>query len=632
VRGVPLVLDPIATAADEYPATGAVATHPWRSLMIVLGYNGFSRMTELLGRILGHGAEGIDRHQFLGHDAGAALFVDGTLVAAVEEERLNRRKKTTDFPINAITWCLRHAGLTYTDIDRFAFGWNFTNDYADKAIRGIASAYLPAEQKFTAIARFGDLYNGALSRGALIEDFTRNTGFTPPGGKFVPVPHHRAHLACGRALSGLTDAAFYVSDGQSEENSVIAGEIRDGRVRVFEQFTIDAANSIAVLFAEITRYLGFVPNNDEYKVMGLAGFSPPPEHNPLFGKIVTLEPGGRYRLVSPAIAGGPGRYEALLDAAFGGDQTSRGEFGFRVKVAAAAQQMIERATAHQLTALSEVSDLRALIFEGGLALNCVNNTKLLEELPFDRVEVSFGASDPGVSIGAAAHVADASPAVVSPYLGPEYDADAIREALSEHGETLIWRELPFDQLVTETAELLTDKTVIGWFQGRAEYGPRALGNRSILANPSFPDMKDVINTRVKHREPFRPFAPVVLEQDAPRVFDLGKKEWSPFMTFVFPVRPEFLDSVSAATHVDGTSRVQTITDESNPRLAALLRAFTARTTVPCLVNTSFNVAGEPIVCSPGHAVACFLGTDIDHLVIGDFLVSKRRATPGTAAP
>jgi carbamoyltransferase len=590
--------------------------------MIVLGYNGFSRVTELLGKVAGHGTDRIDRHQFLGHDAGAALFVDGVLVAAVEEERLNRRKKTTAFPVNAITWCLRTAGLTYADVDRFAFSWCFTNDFADRAIRGIASAYLPAERKFTAIGDFGDLYTGALSRTALIEDFARNTGFRPPSGKFELVPHHRAHLGCGRALAGLGDAAFYVSDGQAEEHSAIAGEIRAGRVRVLDRFTISGAHSLGMLFAEITRYLGFVPNNDEYKVMGLAGFGRPPEHNPLFDKVVTLEQDGRYSL-APATGDRPGRYEALLDATFDGDRTSRHDFDFRVRVAAAAQDMVERVTAHQLTALSEVTGLRSLIFEGGLALNCVNNTKLLESLPFDQVELSFGASDPGVSIGAAAHVANASVDDVSPYLGPEYDPDAIRAALTEHATELTWRELPFDQLVAETADLLTGRTVIGWFQGRAEYGPRALGNRSILANPSYPDMKDVINNRVKHREPFRPFAPVVLEEDAPHVFDLGKKTRSPYMTFVFPVRPAFQAQIAAATHVDGTSRIQTITDDSNPRLAALLRAFTARTTVPCLVNTSFNVAGEPIVCSPADAVACFLGTDIDHLVIGDFLVSKR---------
>jgi carbamoyltransferase len=164
--------------------------------------------------------------------------------------------------------------------------------------------------------------------------------------------------------------------------------------------------------------------------------------------------------------------------------------------------------------------------------------------------------------------------------------------------------------------------VVGWFQGRIEHGPRALGHRSILANPRFPDIKDVINTRVKHREPFRPFAPIVLEADAPKIFEMGRKTRSPYMTFVFPVRPEYQSVIPGATHVDGTSRVQTITDDQTPLLASLLRRFTALTDVPCLINTSFNVAGEPIVCSPADALNCFLGTEIDYLVLGDRLVTK----------
>ncbi|MFD8382264.1 carbamoyltransferase [Streptomyces sp. NPDC059679] len=597
--------------------------------MIILGYNGFSQIAELFGRLYGYTADSVDRHSFLGHDAAAALFVDGELVAAVEEERMNRQKKTTAFPANAMRWCLEQAGISYEDVDYYAFGWNFTAEFADTAITGIASAPIPPEYKFQAIGSFGELWNGALGRTALIEDFTSHTGYALPDEKLITVPHHRAHLACGRTFSGLGDAAFLINDGQAEADSAIMGEVRDGKVEVFERFTIDAKNSLAQLFANITRYLGFTPNNDEYKVMGLAGFGKAPDEqdNPLLTKVVTLEEGGRYSLALANDPRGPRAYDPLFDELFDGNDGNRQEFDFRVRVACAAQQVIEAVTAHQLRALAEATELRDLIFEGGLALNCVNNTKLLEELPFTRVEVSFGASDPGVSIGAAAHVArEKSVALApteSPYLGPEFGEDEIRATLEEYTSSVIWELLPSDEVVGKTAELLTGKTVIGWFQGRTEYGPRALGNRSILANPSYADMKDVINNRVKHREPFRPFAPIVLEENAARVFEMGRKERSPYMTFVFPVRPEYTEKIAAATHVDATSRIQTVTDESNPRLAALLREFTSRTDVPCLVNTSFNVAGEPIVCSPKDAVECFLGTDIDHLVIGDFLVSKR---------
>ncbi|MFE3771250.1 carbamoyltransferase [Streptomyces sp. NPDC059122] len=597
--------------------------------MIILGYNGFSQVADLFARLYGHTPDGVDRHNLIGHDAAAALIIDGELVAAVEEERLNRNKKTSAFPLNAIRWCLEQAGLTYDDVDHFAFGWNHDNTYADTTVTAVAGAPLTAEEKLTILSTFGELYLGALGRTALIEDFTRHTGYTLPDHKLVTVPHHRAHLACGRTFSGLTDAAFLINDGQAERDSAIMGEIRNGKVEVFDRFTIDFGNSIAQLFGEITRYLGFVPNNDEYKVMGLAGFGTPPapEDNPLLGNVVTLEEDGRYSLALAHDRRGPRAYAELLDKLFDGHDDNRETFDFRVRLATAAQQMIETVTAHQLRALAAATDLRDLIFEGGLALNCVNNTKLLQDLPFERLEVSFGASDPGVSIGAAAHVAHthAEPLTTtgSPYLGPAYDTEQIRTALTAYTSTVTWEELPTDQIVEKTAELLSGKTVIGWFQGRTEYGPRALGNRSILANPSYPDMKDTINNRVKHREPFRPFAPLVLEEDAPTVFDMGKKPRSPYMTFVFPVRPAYQDKIAAATHVDATSRIQTVTDDSNPLLARLLRAFTARTGVPCLVNTSFNVAGEPIVCAPKDAIECFLGTDIDHLVIGNFLVTKR---------
>ncbi len=595
--------------------------------MIILGYNGFSRVAELFGRLYGHTPDSVDRYNLIGHDAAACLIVDGRLVAAVEEERLNREKKTSAFPAQAIRWCLDQAGLTFEDVDRFAFGWNHSDAYADAVVTGVAGSPESAEARLRTLTTFGELYLGALGRSALVEDFTRSTGYALPDEKLVTVPHHRAHLACGRLFSGATDAAFLINDGTAERDSAIMGEVRDGKVEVFDRFTIDAGNSIAQLFGSITRYLGFVPNNDEYKVMGLAGFGTAPAENPLLGEVVTLEEGGRYSLRLAHDRRGPRAYDALLDELFGGDDDIRHTFAYRVCLAAAAQQMVEEVTAHQLRALAEATDLRDLVFEGGLALNCVNNTKLLERTPFERVEVSFGASDPGVSIGAAAHVAfeeaEQLSAPTAPYTGPEYGAEDIREVLRRHESELAWEELPTGTVAGRTAELLSARKVVGWFQGRMEFGPRALGNRSILADPSHADMKDIINNRVKHREPFRPFAPIVLEEDAAKVFELGKKERSPYMTFVFPVRPEYTEKIAAATHVDATSRIQTVTRESNPLLARLLSEFTARTGVPCLVNTSFNVAGEPIVCSPEDAVACFLGTDIDHLVIGDFVVSKK---------
>ncbi|MGW7540964.1 carbamoyltransferase family protein [Streptomyces sp. NPDC054770] len=590
--------------------------------MIVLGYNGFTRSSELFGRL--YGATGVDRHQLIGHDAAAALMVDGEVVAAVEEERLSRVKKTSDFPVNAIRWCLEHAGLGLDDVDVFAFPWRFVPEVADRMIAEISDSAMPVVTKFDQLSRTGDLFTGMLGRAAVHADFMARMDHPLDPNRLVLVPHHTAHLMCGAYLAGVRDAAFLVSDGRAETRSAVVGELRDGVVRIFEQGCVDMNNSLALAYGKITRYLGFVPNNDEYKVMGLAAYAPPPTRNPLLTNAVQLHENGSYTVFIP---GEKEAYYSFFDRIFGGDSEKREEFAFRVEVAGLAQHMVEAVTAHQVRVLGAATGLETLLFEGGLALNCVANTKILQRSSFAGVEVGFGASDPGVAIGAAVQVAGLgnrpANAPATAYLGPGYADTEIVDALDEHAEDVTWVELDEDEVVGRTAELLAGKTVVGWFQGRMEYGPRALGNRSILANPQFPDIKDVINLRVKHREPFRPFAPVVLASDAPRVFDMGKKATSPYMTFVFPVREEYRDRIPGACHVDGTARIQTVDDAGNPKLAALLREFTARTDVPCLLNTSFNVAGEPIVCTPRDALACFLNTEIDHLVMGRHLIAKR---------
>lgn len=592
--------------------------------MIVLGYNGFTRGAEIFERL--YGATGVGRNLLVGHDAAAALTIDGELVAAVEEERLSRVKKSSDFPAKAISWCLQSAGVDLEQVDVFAFPWRFSPAVAGKMISQICDADIPVSEKFDALRHTGELYTDMLSRDAVYADFVARTGHELDPNKLVLVPHHLAHLMCGAYLAGGGDAAFLVSDGRAETLSSVMGEVRNGVVSLFDDSAVDMTSSLGVAFGRITRYLGFVPNNDEYKVMGLAAYSPPPRHNPLLERVVRLHENGSYTISIPRDIQA---YYALFDTLFGGDSEKREEFDFRVRVAALAQHMVEAITAHQVRTLTAASGLDTLLFEGGLALNCVANTKMLERSPFKGMEVSFGASDPGVAIGAAVYTAGLrnrpADAVTTPYLGPSYDGNQVLDALADYADRVEWQEEPDAASVAgRTAELLAGKNVVGWFQGRAEYGPRALGNRSILANPAFPDIKDIINLRVKHREPFRPFAPVVLESEAPRVFDLGKKTSSPYMTFVFPVREDFQERIPGACHVDGTARVQTINDEQNPALARLLRAFTARTDVPCLLNTSFNVAGEPIVCSPQDALECFLATEIDYLVIDRFVVTKRR--------
>jgi carbamoyltransferase len=594
--------------------------------MIVLGCNGFTRGAELFAEH--YGAVGTEKHYVLGHDAGAALLVDGKLVAAVEEERLNREKKTSDFPSNAVKWCLEQAGVEFSDIDLIAIPWRFSDEIFDAMMADLASAPLKPADKVVRLSHLGSLFDRALGPEAILADFAERTGFTPDPDKVVFVQHHLAHAMTGYYMAGQKDTAFLISDGRAELFSSLIGEIRDGRIRVFDESTISANDSIGNLFASITRYLGFVPNNDEYKVMGLSGFAEPPSPNPFLEHIVQLHEEGRYTLCRPHDPENGRCFDDLFEKHFGPFEDT---VEYKANLAAAAQEMLTVVTSHQLRALEARTELNHLLFEGGLALNCVNNTKLLEGSRFEDMAVSFGASDTGVVIGAAVHAwanhPDTTAEVkyadsVTPYLGPEYDSATIEQTLRDFTGRVRWTRLNEDEVVDQVAKLLTDKVVIGWFQGRLEHGPRALGHRSILANPKFPDIKDVINTRVKHREPFRPFAPIVLESDAPKIFEMGRKSRSPYMTFVFPVRREYHDIIPGATHVDGTSRVQTLTDEDAPLLTSLLRRFTALTDVPCLINTSFNVAGEPIVCSPADALNCFLGTEIDYLVLGNYLVVK----------
>lgn len=598
--------------------------------MIVLGCNGFTRVSEFFAENLG--AVGTNKHYLMGHDAGASLLIDGELVAAVEEERLNRDKKTTDFPFNSVKWCLDQAGIRFSDVDLIAIPWDWSAGVQEQLLADITAAPMDPGAQAYVLDSMRRLFAEIVSPEAMIADFAARTGFTPDPEKVVFVPHHLAHAMTGYYLAGMKDSAFLVSDGRAERFSTLMGEIRGGRIRVFEETTIGAEHSIGILFSAITRFLGFVPNNDEYKVMGLAGYAKPPVPNPFVENLVELREDGRYTFSTPLATEDPHSLDPLFEEYFGPRQDT---LEYQSKVAAAAQEMLEVVTRHQVRALEAKTDLDHLLFEGGVALNCLNNTPLFEGSRFADMDVSFGASDTGITIGAAVQAWIAHPdgagevgpiAPVTPYLGPEYDEATVERTLAEFGDRVEWTRLSDDEIVDQVSKLLTEKVVIGYYEGRIEHGPRALGHRSILANPSFADIKDIINTKVKHREPFRPFAPLVLESDAPRVFDMGRKTRSPYMTFVFPVRPEFVDRIPGAVHVDGTSRVQTLTDGATPRLAALLRRFTALTDVPCLINTSFNVAGEPIVCTPADALNCFLGTEIDYVVLGNHLVRKTAAS------
>lgn len=602
--------------------------------MIVLGYNGFARSSELFASL--YGRSGVDAYRVLGHDAAAALVVDGMLVNAVEEERLSRVKRTADFPRNAIRWCLEDAGLGVDDVDVFAFPWNFDDDVMAELIGDVARRRLSAPAAFADLARLRTLYEEMIAPDVVVAELSRHLGLDLPADRVRLVPHHLAHLMCGYYLAGGGEAAFVVSDGRAEYFSAVAGEVSPGKIRLFDDMSVPIGDSISQLYSKVTRYLGFVPNNDEYKVMGLTAYGEPRPltANPFLDSgLVRLNSGGRYRIDLDNIMHDTQTYYAAFDRLFGFSEPP-GDFASKVVVANAAQDAVERVTAHQIGELAGRTQHRRLLFEGGLALNCVNNARLAAEQPFTDVRVSFGASDPGVAIGAAYYPSFQAgiqpPPVATTYLGPQFDDAEIDAALARHAERVTWRRLAPDDLLDTVVELLRAPVVLGWFQGRTEYGPRALGHRSILANPAHPGIQDLINERVKKREMFRPFAPVVLRERAGDVFELGAADESPYMTFAFPVRAEYRAAIAGAVHVDGTSRIQTITTEQDGTLAELLVRFEKQTGVPALINTSFNVAGEPIVSSPDDALRCFLGTEIDYLVLADVLVTKAGTTAGNS--
>lgn len=568
--------------------------------MIVLGYNGFARSAALFDEAWSR--SGRDRHRVLGHDAGAALILDGRIAAAVEEERLTRERKTSAFPNQSIAWCLSQAGISIEDVDMFAFPWLFDVDQRGSETTGL---------------------DEMVSREALLGELSAALGHQVDAEQLVLVPHHQAHVACGAALAKVKVAAFLVSDGRGETTSSVMGEIAEDGIMVLPEFTIPLEDSLGMLYSKVTRYLGLTPNSDEYKVMALAAFTEPPAVNPVLGDLLRLEEGGRYSLTVKHGRGRDPQWDEALERAFA-PLGRRRDFEFQALVAAATQQALEVATAHRLEALRAVTGSQELLLEGGVALNCRNNSRIAAECGFPRVHVSYAASDSGVALGAAiACAGGVTTNGESPYLGPEITPRNAEAALAKGWPGERWQHCGSDaELCEHVARRLAGGAVVGWAQGRMELGPRALGNRSVLADPSHPGMKDRINASVKNRESYRPFAPVVRAELASEVFELDPSRELPFMTFTVAVRADYRKLLQAATHIDGTARVQTVRQRQNPRLWSLLAEFERRAGVPCLINTSFNVAGEPIVCSAEEALACFAGTDIDVLVLDRCLAWK----------
>ena len=611
------------------------------------------------------------------HDSAAALVKGGRIVAAAQEERFTRKKHDSDYPANAIACCLEQSGIALDEIDRVAFYdkpflkfERLLETYVALAPRGFRSFRMAVPVWIKE-----KLFQKGLLRRKL-RSLAANVDWES---KLLFAEHHQSHAASAFYPSPFRDAVVLTMDGVGEWATTSVAIGHDNDLEMTRE--IHFPHSLGLLYSAFTYYTGFKVNSGEYKLMGLAPYGEPKYTQTILDHLIDLKPDGTFRLNLDCFdyCTGLTMTNGKFDALFGGPPRQPDEplMQRHMNLAASAQAVIEEAVLRLTRSLAAETGIPNLCLAGGVALNCVANGKVLRDGRFDDIWIQPAAGDAGGALGAALtashrllgeprpsmfadrvgagahprsyeteHGSDPSPrpatcttdAMHGALLGPAFGLDEIRAALDAAGAR--YETLADDALIDAAAEALAAGEAVGWFQGRMEFGPRALGNRSILGDARSPTMQKTLNLKVKHRESFRPFAPSVLREDAADWFALDRD--SPYMLLVAKVRVERRkppaeasdalfgidrlnvprSDIPAVTHVDYSARVQTVHRETNPRYHALLEAFKARTGCPVIVNTSFNVRGEPIVCTPADALRCFMGTDIDCLAIGNCFLRK----------
>ena len=570
------------------------------------------------------------------HDSAAALLCDGEVVAAAQEERFTRKKHDATFPTHAAAFCLERAGISAADVDLVAFYEKpllkferLVDTYLTFAPRGLPSfvASMPIWTR-------EKLFQRALIRRALAA--------LPGGAAAGRVPeivfpeHHRSHAASAFFPSPFPRAAVLCVDGVGERTTTSAWRGADGHLTPL--WRLDFPHSLGLLYSAFTQYLGFRVNSAEYKVMGLAPYGQPRFVNRILDTLLDLKEDGTFRLDMRyfGFATGLTMTNRRFHDLFGGPpRTPEGPLGQReMDLARSIQVVTEEVVLRLARTLRRETGEPRLCLAGGVALNCVANARVAREAGFEDLWIQPAAGDAGGALGAALaawheHVGAPraparSDAMRSALLGPAFDDAAVDEILRRFGAA---SHLPESEeaLLARTAELLGEGAIVGWFQGAMEYGPRALGNRSILGDPRDPGMQSRLNLKIKFRESFRPFAPAVSDERARACFELDRE--SPYMLLVAQVARGGATALPAITHVDGSARVQTVSAARNARFHRLLEAFERRTGCPVLVNTSFNVRSEPIVCTPEDAYRCFMKTGMDHLVLGRRLLHKAEQPP-----
>jgi carbamoyltransferase len=553
------------------------------------------------------------------HDSSAAIVEDGVVLAMMEQERFDHHKHSGAFPFEAMAFCLDHAGVQLKDVTAVAYASDvdLTNHYKRLFI---ASRHPGAFQpSFNEQAQLDRNLNSKLSF----------------GGRLFHLDHHLGHAASVFFTSPFEESAILTVDGVGNWITTTLAVGRGTSIETLER--IGHPHSLGLFYGAVTQFLGFHALCDEGKTMGLAPYGRPTYADTFRSHVALNEDGlavdlDYYTFHEGSITdpfGKPRRwFSAKFVDAFGPPRTAESDITERdADIAASAQLVLEERCYQLLERLHRLTNMENLCVAGGVALNCSMNGKIRDRTPFRNVFVVPAASDAGLSAGAALWGSRAlEPGfrrneIGHAYLGSEHGLEEIDAAIrTQAGEVAIERP---DDLVESVAMLLTDFAIVGWYQGRMECGPRALGNRSILANPTRADMKDIVNAKVKFREMFRPFAPVVPLEAAAEYFDPGHA--NPFMLQVVSVLPDKRDVIPAVTHVDGSARVQTVTVEQNPQMHGLLLAMKTRNGVPVLLNTSFNIRGDTIVRTPEDAVRCFRTTGMDALAIGPYLLRKRHA-------
>ncbi len=613
--------------------------------MYILGYSGFTRDSHLSKCIISPLAktnqdfESLFNYRegevpfsrfplgYFGHDASAAIFSDGQLIASAAEERFTRVKFSlnlsgnTMLPRNAINFCLNKANINIKDVDLVTHYCDFNEFIINKRIEYLRPWFVDGEEHYVEES-YNSIFNSMMSHEIVLNQFKQMAGYVPK--RFFHVPHHESHAASAFYPSGFREALIFTNDGTGEIESSLIAVGKENSITEIERTFIPT--SLGSLYLIITVFLGFRSLGDEYKVMGLASYGNPQKYRIFFDAVVNLLENGKYStelLASPNL-------KNMIISNLGKPRKSNEPFSARdADVAAALQESINKAVLHKLKYFKKEIGIKNLCMAGGVALNCTLNGMIARSGLFNKIFIQPAANDEGCSIGAALYAYYKTindkhknrSKLETTFWGPRYNDQDILNELNKYREKLQWSK--HNDIASETALALCEEKVVGWFQGKMEFGPRALGHRSILADPRNPQMKDRINEKVKRRESFRPFAPAVIEEEAAKYFDMTGLNGSPFMLFAVPVLNQYRNIIPAVTHVDGSARLQTVSKKNNRLFWNLISEFNKLSGIPVVLNTSFNLRNEPIVCSPKDAILCFLSTDLDCLAIGNFFVKKR---------